>query len=268
MKNILLLAHDDEGQESRLQCALDLTRALGGHLQCLDVTRQPVFMQDYASTAGGMIALVDEEQREAANAERLKARLAEEDVCWDLVVADGDIANALVQHATLADAIVVSGRGALGEVPDMMEVASDTVMRTRGVVLVVPPATKALNLSGPMLVAWDGSPAASAALKAAVPVLLLASNVILYAIDDEDRDLRCEEAARYLSRHGIEAEIERKDSEGILTQDIYIRGACERHRATLCVMGAYGHSRQLQSLFGGVTRGMLVKSECPLMIAH
>lgn len=268
MKNILLLAHDDAGQESRLQCALDLTRALSGHLQCLDVVRPPLFMQDYATTAGGMIALVDEEQREIANGDRLRARLSAEDVCWDLIETGGTFAEALVANAALADVVVVSRRGEWGEVPDLMDVASDTVLKTRGAVLVVPEPIKSLDLTKPMLVAWDGSASASAVLKAAVPVLALAGKVILYAVDEEDRDLPSEDAARYLSRHGVKADIERKKSDGVFTQDIYIRAACERHHASICVMGAYGHSRRLESLFGGVTRRMLVKTECPLLIAH
>src|SRR3989344_3652734 len=36
MKNILLLVHDDHGQEARLQAALDITRAVEGHLTCID----------------------------------------------------------------------------------------------------------------------------------------------------------------------------------------------------------------------------------------
>ena len=36
MKNILLLVHDDHGQEARLQAALDITRAVEGHLTCVD----------------------------------------------------------------------------------------------------------------------------------------------------------------------------------------------------------------------------------------
>src|SRR3546814_13462010 len=42
VKNILLLVHHDAGQEARLQAALDITRAVGGHLACIDVTPFPV----------------------------------------------------------------------------------------------------------------------------------------------------------------------------------------------------------------------------------
>ena len=41
MKNILALMHDDSGQEARYQVALDVTRALEGHLTCLDLTYIP-----------------------------------------------------------------------------------------------------------------------------------------------------------------------------------------------------------------------------------
>ena len=37
MKNVLVLIHDDAGQEARLQAALDVVRNLDGHLACLEV---------------------------------------------------------------------------------------------------------------------------------------------------------------------------------------------------------------------------------------
>jgi hypothetical protein len=54
MKTILFLEHVDQGQKSLHQCALDLTRAVGRHLDCLDVTQIPVFGQEYVPTVGDM----------------------------------------------------------------------------------------------------------------------------------------------------------------------------------------------------------------------
>lgn len=51
MKTLLLLVHDDAGQEARLQAALDLTRALDGHLTCVDIAPIPVFAGDLGVTA-------------------------------------------------------------------------------------------------------------------------------------------------------------------------------------------------------------------------
>ena len=87
MKNIVLLVHDDEGQEARLQAALDLTRTLGGHLRCVDVTPLIVVAGDMYVGIGQGAVLVDERESEARNKERLTARLAKEDVPWDWIDA-------------------------------------------------------------------------------------------------------------------------------------------------------------------------------------
>ena len=78
MKNILLLVHDDAGQEARFQASLDVCRALGGHLACLDVAILPKVTGDmYGATA---MLLADERERESANRTKLESRLAAEDV--------------------------------------------------------------------------------------------------------------------------------------------------------------------------------------------
>ncbi|NNM76454.1 universal stress protein [Sphingomonas sp. ID1715] len=87
-------------------------------------------------------------------------------------------------------------------------------------------------------------------------------------MDEEDQDVPCDEAFSYLRTYGIEAEVLRETSDEIFTPDIPIRTACKRRDVALCIMGAYGHSRLKENIFGGVTRRMLVHTECPLMIAH
>jgi hypothetical protein len=50
MKNVLLLVHDDAGQEARLQAALGIVRAVEGHLTCLDVIIYPMISADYEAS--------------------------------------------------------------------------------------------------------------------------------------------------------------------------------------------------------------------------
>lgn len=268
MKNVLLLAHDDPGQEARLQCALDLTRAVNGHLTCVAITQFPIFAQDFVTTAGDMSAFIDEQEREARNAAAIKARLEGEGVPWDLVEATGHMAEKLVEHAALADVIVVSTRLREGGLPDMVAVASQAALETRGLVLAVPESTERLALDRPALIAWDGSPPSIATMRAALPLLALVPSVTLFTVDEDLKGPTADQAARYLSRHGIRAAIEHKRSDGIFPPDVPIREACDHHRVGLCLMGAYGHSKRIQDIFGGVTRRMLVKTACPLLIAH
>ena len=118
MKNILMLAHDDAGQEARLQCALDLTRGLSGHLTCVDVTQPPVYVADYFGSMGGAAGLVEEQTREAANATRIKARLENEDVAWDWIDASGEISRRVRDHARVQHRVV--GKVAVGAQPHLL----------------------------------------------------------------------------------------------------------------------------------------------------
>src|SRR5690349_12918136 len=108
MKNILLLVHDDTGQEARLQAALDIARAVRGHLTCLDVAVMPVLFGEHYATSAEAMLLADEREREAANRERLEARLAREDVPWTWVDTVNDIPAALEEAAKTSDLVVVN----------------------------------------------------------------------------------------------------------------------------------------------------------------
>ncbi|MBV5269708.1 MAG: hypothetical protein JZU55_07135, partial [Afipia sp.] len=83
MKNVLVLMHDDAGQEARFQCALDLVRALDGHLTCLDVSILPTMADDYALFGGAALLMADEESVERANRARMEGRLAVEGMPYD-----------------------------------------------------------------------------------------------------------------------------------------------------------------------------------------
>ncbi|MEQ1540005.1 MAG: universal stress protein, partial [Sphingorhabdus sp.] len=45
-------------------------------------------------------------------------------------------------------------------------------------------------------------------------------------------------------------------------------GAAARFGADFLVMGAYGHSRWREALFGGVTHYILAETKVPVLLAH
>lgn len=102
MKNVLLLIHDDPGEEARLQAALDLTRALHGHLTCLDIVQVPALVgADHMMVEAEMAVLADAREREAANKHNTQAHLMLEDICWDWIDGTGDMSRLLSQEARL-----------------------------------------------------------------------------------------------------------------------------------------------------------------------
>lgn len=265
MKNILVLIHDDVGQEARVQAALDVTRAVEGHLTCLDVAPIMPFVGDDMDVSGGAMLMALERESETANRSKLEPRIAAEGVPYKWIDTSDYFEPALEKAAALADLVVVNL--ADPDLPNAEEraLAGSLALKSGRPVLAVPEESRGFAATGTALVAWDGSPQAAHALSAAVPLLALAKSVIVLEVEDSSIQLPAEEAASYLSRHGIGAIIERVAAYPIADS---LLARLRTGRFDYLVMGAFGHSRLTEALFGGVTRRLLQASAVPLLIAH
>lgn len=266
MKNVLVLIHDDPGQEARFQAALDLTRALDGHLTCLDVAITPVSVNEYATLGGSALLLADEQENESANRSRIDARLQVEGVPYNWIDKVGFASPAIRDAASLADVIVLN-RDIEHVYPDMEEIAGEVMIKSGHPILAVPADAKAFDAFGPALIAWDGSTEAEKALRAAVPLLQLAKSVTIVEIDDGSIQWPANAAAVYLSRHKIDCTIEHV-RDAIDIPSTILLDQIERRRAAYLVMGGFGHSRFAEATLGGVTRRMLHESPVPLFLMH
>lgn len=265
MKNVLLLVHDDEGQEARLQAALDIVRATEGHLTCLDVTILPGLIGDPYGVGG--LLLDEEREREDHNRQRLEQRLSVEGLPWNWVESSGQLSSCIAEAAGLADLIVVNRKLDNAPAPDMRGVATDSLLTTRKPVLAVPDTGRGLNLAGHAMIAWDGSDEATAALQASVPLLKLATRVTILEINDGTATASGEDAASYLSRHDIGATLMPLQGRYPDVGDDILQ-QIKNIRPDYVVMGGFGHGRMRETVFGGVSRRMLTESPVPLLIAH
>ena len=269
MKTILLLAHDDDGYEARLQAALDVTRAVGGHLTCLDVVLPPLGLMydEYAAPAAAELMQM-ERDRESALRTRTESRLTREDVAWDWQEAGGLAVDAVIGAAGLSDLVVLSLDLPASDVPELRGLAAGVVQSARRPVVAVPASARGLDISGKVLVAWDSSREADDALRDAVPLLRLAAEVVLYDLDEPAGDFGLEAAATYLSRHGVHA---RAETGGRAAGGPIFAAILEKARAegaAYIVMGAFSHAPTIEAIFGGVTRSMLAHSDIPLFLSH
>lgn len=265
MKNVLVLLHDDEGQEARLQAALDLTRALAGHLMCLDIVTLPELPTDYFSGVGGAMALDLAREHESENCRAIAARLQKEDVPWSMLESSERFEEDLRNASDLADIIVVSTPGRHDAV-DARHVAGEVALKSGRPLLAVPPTCRGIVVSGNVLVAWNGSHEANEALCAAVPLLRHAASVTLLKLNNPDGEFSAEDAAGYLSRYGVHPEIVERSSPDPVSDAILDQARAME--AAYVVVGAFGLPRVVEAVFGGVTVGMLRKSEIPLLLAH
>lgn len=266
MKNILLLIHDDAGQEARLQAALDLVRALDGHLTCLDTVALPIIIDGYMG-AGAAVLIEDAEQRESRHRTEIEARLAREGVAWSWQDMMGTLAECVLASARASDLIVLNRLLDDADAPDMRAVASSVVTHSRALVVAVAGAARGFPVGGKALIAWNGSDAAMATVQRAVPLLGLARAVCLVQVGEpRAHAIPVEEAAAYLSRHDIPPLCTLLPAAAHVA--VALRIEAERWGADWIAMGAYGHGRAREALFGGVTRAMLSACNLPLVLGH
>jgi len=122
-----------------------------------------------------------------------------------------------------------------------------------------------------ILMAWDNSPEALAAARAARPIASAVDLTEICIINPtpvgDDRSDPGGDLARYLARYdaNVKVTVSAKLKFDVATQLVQI---ANEKGADLVVMGAYGHSRLREAILGGATRTMLRQAKVPVLLAH
>jgi nucleotide-binding universal stress UspA family protein len=274
MTTILVHANDDAGQEARLQAALAVARAANGHLLLCQTTSltTPIAGDMYAGfLAAETIAAISHDVKQAAqrNREQLQARMGPESIGWDWLDYYGEPAEVLVEQSKLADLIVLSLAPSALQPRGPLPLVGDVSLYCRTPVLALPIEATRYDPLGVAMIAWNGSAESANALRANLPLLRLAREVVVtmvYARAGEPEEAPAADVCRYLSRHGVKARALDIEERGDVAEAL-LKTAKSLH-ASYVLMGAYGRSRVMEVLFGGVTRTMLANQDVPLLLAH
>jgi nucleotide-binding universal stress UspA family protein len=175
--------------------------------------------------------------------------------------------ESVVERSGGADLIVLNRSLNGYPFPNMRGIAGAVLTRSGKPVLAVPDRLERFNPFGRALFAWDNSKPAEVTMRASIPLLRLASEVRLFTVAERDVENDLTEAALYLLRHGVHAEIKRAYDAHHSVADVLMSEA-GRWNADLLLMGAYGHSRLREALFGGTTEKVLTSSPVPTFLAH
>jgi nucleotide-binding universal stress UspA family protein len=270
MKTLTLHVAHDEGFEGRMEAALDIARRFSSHLTLV----QPALAQDFVSfdMAGGAHFVAQAyEAAEAARAKlktKIEADLNNEGVSWSWQVIDGSSRVAiLAEAARLSDLAILSlDPDRRGASQPGRTLAGDIAMTSRTPILAVPTGQKGFGFNR-AVIAYDGGPEASFALRCAVPLLAACNDVVLAQVSTEKEAYPQTDAADYLARQGVKVRVEALAKEGRTVEEQLV-GAAAAFGADFLVMGAYGHSRWREALFGGVTHFVLAETKVPVLLAH
>jgi len=260
MRSILVHAERGSAGAARIDTALSLARMTEGHATLLVDT--PVMRYTTVDSLGGATvaseALQEAVAEDDAFAVENSSRLSRDDVPFTILRAEVEPLEALAEAGRLADVIVVSRTDPLaGDLP--LSVRCPVLAVNDGEVLSFPLARAAI--------AWDGSAEAAAALRGAVGLLAGCESVTVVTVSDAPLEWPATDALEYLSRHGISAEERVLPKVGSVEESL--ARALKEMQVQLLVMGAFGHSRVREFLFGGVTRSFLEYDEAPaLLFAH
>ncbi len=149
--------------------------------------------------------------------------------------------------------------------------AEELVLNSGKPIIVVPVGYQVRPFSGHAVVAWDGSRPAARALSDAMQILETKERLDVVTVGASGARGRPEtfgqDVVTYLSRHGINAKQNNLSAsrEGV---GATILGYCSETDPDVLVMGAYGHARLREELFGGVTRHILENANVPVLMAH
>lgn len=276
METILTVLGPNQGDRD-LKLASAICEKAGGHLSVLAVgIASPVPIGTYADVMSDAwyVERQGEAKKLSERATSLKDTLAGSGL-------SGDVSSEYVEMALVGEVIGRRARHAdltlLG--PSLLadDMISDNALdgalyRSGKPVLVVPESGEASLAPSMITIAWDGSMEAARAVHCARPMLRNAKSVIITLVDpvigegghggEPGADL-----AAYLARLGVKVDVDRLPSGGKPVADVIVQHAKD-HDAGMIVMGAYGHSRLRERIFGGVTRSMLNDTKLPLFMAH
>ncbi len=182
------------------------------------------------------------------------------------------IADEVITSGRVADLVVVSATNPEEITGVERDFVEQVVMALGRPVIVLPWKGKAAISLNEVVIGWDGGREAARASFDALPLLKQADRVRVVRIDPQkDPSLRGSVAgadlAEALARHGVKAEAQGYPTDGQDEGQALMRCA-EDVGAGLIVMGAYGHSRLAEFIFGGATRFVLNRLVCPVLMSH
>ena len=273
-KTILVHLNDSRRAERVLEPAAQLAARFNSHLIGFHaysaVPASPIPM---ASSALGSIVAAERRNSEAiADAfKRMtsgKPYVAE----WQLQkVAHVDLAGVVMERGRAVDLIVAGQTDPEWDLSPLMDFPERLALECGRPVLIIPYAGRYSTVGRRVVIAWKRSREAARAVFDALPFLREAQAVHILEIKergDDDTALAPDTSiAAALGRHGIKPELRTSIASDISVGDEILSRAADLD-ADLLVMGAYGHARFRELVFGGVTRHIARHMTLPTLLSH
>lgn len=275
-RDIVVFVEGEAGRDARLAFAANLAAKWGAHLTAVCIARRLDFNMHIGFAIGDGLKAALRDHDAKARESKARTRWFFEDLLhhhglvgeWRYV-EDGTQED-LVSYARHAGLAIVGPPELQAEEPTTLGLSEDVIFSSGRPSLLLPTDWPADRIGKRITIGWNASREATLAIANAMPFLVAAEvvHVIVVADAGTGEGHGAEPGAdisRHLARHGVPLTLERisgPDAGIILV---------ERSMgldADLLVMGAYGHFKITELIFGGVTRTVLRKAALPLLLSR
>lgn len=287
MKSILVTASGGQADSVVFATALAAARPFGAHLEFfhlrVDLGEAARHTPHVAFARGAGLRHALQELRVDDEARSLAARSAFAAFCGQFEIPmaagpggyrgvtaslreeSGEAAEHLARAARHND-MVVLGRHTHGD--GISRDFIDHVLLRSGRPVLLAPAERPLTLTGTIMVGWKETPEAARAVAASLPLLAKGRHVVIAHVHERNAPASgIGDVVRHLAWHGIEADVRRLDGGGGPAGP-RLSAAARECAADLVVLGAYGHSRTHELLFGGCTQYFLENTAPAVLFMH
>ncbi len=275
-KTILVYLSDTRRAEAILEPAVQLAARNNAHLIGLHVyatvPAPPIPLPYGGDVVKAVAAAQQKETEDVANIfSRVTASqpfVAE----WRAVKGPHvDPTSAVLDHSRGADLVIAGQTDPDWEPSPLADVAEHLALSSGRPVLVVPYVGRYPSIGRNVVISWKATRESARAAFDALPLLQQAEHVQILEIDEKTP--RREGAsvdstiAVALARHGIKPTVRTSIAGDISVGDEILSRLADMG-ADLLVMGAYGHSRMRELVFGGVTRHIAKHMTVPTLFSH
>jgi nucleotide-binding universal stress UspA family protein len=147
----------------------------------------------------------------------------------------------------------------------------EEVLLAAGVpVLTLPHGWRPRPVGENVVIAWKSTREATRAVHDAMPLLRKAKKVIVFtfAPDSDFFGKEPDLLVNHLREHGVSAKASSWPNTGEVSAVEALFASLDTEDADLIVAGAYGHSRLMEGLFGGVSRDLVRQPSLPILMSH
>jgi nucleotide-binding universal stress UspA family protein len=182
------------------------------------------------------------------------------------------VASVVMDHGRSCDLIMASQRDRSWDFTQLMEEPELIAIESGRPVLIIPHSGRFPNFGQRVTVAWNGRREAARAVFDALPLLTAAERVRVVWVNPQKEqpmagDVPTAEICAALSRHGVKCEAATAQAPDISVGNILLSGLTD-DSSDLLVMGAYGHTRLREFVFGGATREIFQHMTAPVLMSH